>query len=134
MVAEPTEDTYTDAAIAGYIETYPALDELGALPYTWDTSTPPPTKDINEDWIPTYDLNAAAADIWGEKAAGLVGDFDFSADGGSYQRSQVAAQYQQRERYYRARRKPGTLHLVMSPAPDSLEDPGWVVNHNNPYA
>ena len=128
MVHEPTEDMYTDEDIADYIESYPAIDELGSLPYTWDTSTSPPTQDENEDWIPTYDLNAAAADIWGEKAAAITGDFDFSADGGTYNRSQVVAQYQQRERFYRARRKPGTIHLVMSPSPDDSEEPGWVVN------
>lgn len=128
MVDEPSSTTYSDAGIQYYIEKYPLLDERGEVPYTWDTSTSPPTQDENEDWIPTYDLNAAAADIWDEKAAGVAEDFNFSADGGRYDRSQVAEAYGKRARYYRARRSAATVKMVMSPDPDSEEDGGWVVN------
>lgn len=128
MVNESTTSTYTDYDIATYIETYPVLDERGEVPYTWDTSTSPPTQEDNDDWIPTYDLNAAAADIWGEKAAVVAQDFHFSADGGSYSREQVVEQYQARERFYRSRRKIRTIKAVMSPLPHDSEDPDWVVN------
>jgi len=116
MVNEPDDTTYDDDALADYIERYPLLDERGEVPYTWDTSTEPPTQDANDSWIPTYDLNAAAADIWDEKAAVVAQDFDFRADGGQYSRSQVVEQYQQRARSYRARRKAKSVEVF--PWPD----------------
>jgi hypothetical protein len=127
MVGEPSETTYTDADIQEYIETYPLLDERGEEPYTWDSSTQPPTQDENEDWIDTYDLAAAAADIWDEKAAVVVQDYDFSADGGSFKRSQVAEQYSGRARYYRSRRAPRTRTMFMSPDPGGSQQE-WIGN------
>ena len=128
MVDEATETVYSDEDIQGYIEEYLLLDERGEEPYTWDTSTQPPTRDENEDWIPTYDLNAAAADIWGEKVAAPAQDFDFSADGGKYTRSQVVEQYQQRERYYRSRRALSTMRAFMYPKPESANAESWIGN------
>jgi len=120
LVDEPTGDNgYTDAVIAEYIETYPGPDERGEAPYTWDTSTQPPSKETNESWIPTYDLQAAAADIWEEKAATLAEDYDFTADGGNYSRAQAYANYMTKARYHRARRKMGTHQLHVDPPPDS---------------
>ena len=49
------------------------------------------------------DLNAAASDIWDEKAAAVAGLFDFAADGGDYKRSQLIAQYQEAAAKYRSR-------------------------------
>lgn len=128
MVNEPTTETYSDDDIADAIERYPLLDERGEEPYTWDVSTSPPTQDWNEDWIPTYDLNAAAADLWGEKAAVVAQDYTFSADGGNYSRSDVLRQYQERERFYRARRRINTVKAIMSPSPGDAERPGWLIN------
>ena len=76
-VAEPTSTTYSDTAIQTVIESYPLIDQRGEEPYTWDLSTQPPTQDDNEDWIVTYDLNAAAAVIWEEKAAAVSCGYDF---------------------------------------------------------
>lgn len=125
-------DDYSDTQIQGYIETYPLMDERGEQPYTWDTSTSPPTQDANEDWISTYDLNAAAADIWDERAADVAQDFDFSADGGSYHRSQVAAQYQQRARYYRSRRVPRTHTNHLYPELGTNRQAVWIGNLAEP--
>jgi len=122
MVNEPTDDTYDDDAISVYIEASASIDERGEIPYTWDTSTEPPTKDENEIWIPTYDLHAAAADIWTEKAAVVAVDFDFQADGGNYTRSQVYQAYERQARYHGARRKPGTLTLHMYPKETDVLD------------
>ena len=72
MIAEPTVTTYSDSDIRGYIERYPLMDGLGNVPYV-ESETTPGTLEINADWIATYDLNAAAADIWAEKAAALAG-------------------------------------------------------------
>jgi hypothetical protein len=122
MVNEADDTTYDDDAIADYIESYPLIDERGEEPYTWDTSTSPPTQEDNDDWIATYDLHAAAADIWEEKAAVVAVDFDFRADGGQYSRSQVVEAYQALARYHRARRAPRSHRLVMYPDPTDDED------------
>jgi len=122
MVNEADDTTYDDDAIADYIESYPLIDERGEEPYTWDTSTSPPTQEDNDDWIATYDLHAAAADIWEEKAAVVAVDFDFRADGGQYSRSQVAERYERMVRYHRTRRAPRTHRLVMYPDPTDDED------------
>jgi len=128
MVAEPTTDTYDDAAITTYIEAYPLVDERGEVPYTWDTSTSPPTQDDNDDWVDTYDLHAAAADIWDEKAATLSARFDVRVDSGSYSRSQAFEHALAQSRYHRARRKPSTHTLHMHPDPGDSIDPEWVIN------
>ena len=121
-VNESDDTNYDDDAIAVFIERYPLLDERGEAPYSWDTTTSPPTQDDNDDWIDTYDLHAAAADIWDEKAAIVAQDFDFTADGGSYSRAQVAAAYERQARIHRARRRPGTVTLHKWPDEDSAKD------------
>ena len=115
MIAEPTAATYTDRVLAAMIEAYPLLDELGTKPYIWDYSTTPPTKDEQETWVPTYDLHAAAAQVWQEKASLLVGGFDFAADGASFSRSQAYEMAMKQSRYHGARRKAGTIKQVMEP-------------------
>lgn len=120
MVAESGSTTYNDADIQDYIERYPLLDERGQEPYTYDTSTSPPTQEDNDDWIATYDLNAAAADIWEEKAASVAHQFDFNADGASYNVSQKFAMYMRQAKHYRARRSPKTITLV--PWAKSIDD------------
>jgi len=117
--------TYDDPAVAEYIERYPLMDERGQKPYTHDTSTSPPTQDDNDDWLPTYDINAAAADVWQEKAATLAADFDFSADGASYTRSQTYQHAIEMAAYYRRRRSMATI----TQRPDvSGIDASYVVN------
>jgi len=131
MVAEPLAATYTDALLVGFIEKYPLLDTLGEEPFLWIAGVPP-TSTINTEWIPTYDLNAAAADIWDEKAATVAANYDFSADGGTYNRKQQFDMYSQQGRHYRSRRVIRTIRMVQSP-----EEPGAdaiaIVNVNNPY-
>jgi hypothetical protein len=127
MTDEPTTTTYTDSDLEDIIERYPMMDERGEIPYTWDTSTSPPTQDANDDWIATYDLHSSAADVWEEKAAGVAEDFDFQADGGRYTRSQVVEQYLGQARWHRARRKPSTFTLIMHPKPSGTEQV-WIAN------
>ena len=109
-----SDATYTDTVLDGYITTYPLIDERGEPPYTWDTSTPP-AQDHNEDWIHTYDLHAAAADVLEERAATLATEFDFSADGANYSRSQQADALMKQCRYHRSRRSPTSGTLVKWP-------------------
>lgn len=117
MVDESDETTYTDEDLAEYIEDRPCIDERGEMPYDWVTSTEPPTKDVNESWIETYDLAAAAADVWAEKAAVLAQDYDTNADGASLARSQAYEQAMKQSRYWGARRKPRSITLYPSPRP-----------------
>ncbi len=125
MVAEPTDATYDDELLAAYVERYPLLDERGQEPYTWNTSTRPPTQSENEDWIPTYDLHAAAGDVWEEKAAGLAAKTDFSADGANVSLSQQHMHALAQARYHRSRRSPKSGTLIKWPRE---VDTSYVVN------
>lgn len=117
MVNEPTTSPYGDVDLKAYIERYPLLDGLGNEPYI-ESETDPTTLIANPDWTATYDLNAAAADIWAEKAATLAGEFDFSAGGQSFQRSQAYDAYMKQSRYYRSRRSASSVRLQPTPKPD----------------
>lgn len=128
MVAEPDETTYTDEILTGMIERYPLIDERGEQPYTWLTSTTPPTQDVNEDWLATYDLHAAAGLIWAEKATALAGNYDFSADGGQFVRHQAYDQFMQMARHHNARRASRTIQAVAWPQPGrGVRE--WVANY-----
>lgn len=93
LIAEPTTTPYSDAELTAIIERFPLVDEDGYEP---DDSS----------WTPVYDLNAAAADIWGRKAALVAGQYDFSADGATFHRSQAAKEMRAQARYFAARRSP----------------------------
>lgn len=108
QVAEPTTTTYSDALITTMIEAYPHLDSFGE-------SNLDEYGVANVDWTPTYDLNAASADIWQEKAAAIASKFDFSADGGNFSMSQQYEQYMKQCRHYRSRRMPTSVTLIKSP-------------------
>lgn len=101
MVAEPTTTTYTDAELVRIIEQFPLVDADGLEP-------------DEDDWEATYDVNAAAAHVWGRKAAALVGLYDFSADGGTFNRSQAAKEMRAQARFYAARRSPRSLRVSVS--------------------
>ncbi len=101
-----TVEEYSDNNLSSIIERYPLPDANGLFPE-------------EDGWTPRYDLNAAAADVWAEKAAGLAGQYDFTADGASFERSQAYEQAMQQARYYRSRR---ALHTVKSQAYPKLKD------------
>jgi hypothetical protein len=96
MIAEPTTTTYSDDDLLAVIERYPLIDSDDYEP-----------DDL--EWTPAYDLNAAAANIWGRKAAACVGLYDFTADGGTFHRSQMAKDMRAQARYYNARRAPSSI-------------------------
>lgn len=98
MVAEPTTATYSDATLTTIIERYPLPDASNELPMDEDGTT------VNSEWVATYDLNAAAADVWMEKAAALAGGYDFTADGATFNRSQAMKQAREMASFYRSRR------------------------------
>lgn len=130
MVNEPTDETYTDDIIEAAIEKYPLMDELGTDPYYWTTTNTTPVKTFNTNWIPTYNLNYAAADLWEEKAAAISGMFDFSADGGTYNRSQLHGHAMQMAKFYRSRGSVKNIKLIKKPdEPDELSNrPSWIAN------
>ena len=116
LVAESTVDTYTDIDLTEYLDRYPLTDAAGCAPT--DTA-----------WTGNWDINAAAADIWEEKAALVASDFDFAADGGDYKRSQAYAQAQTAARMFRMRRQTGTLNLIAEPKPlGAVRLDGWLGN------
>jgi hypothetical protein len=115
MVNEPTTGTYSDKDLGAYIERFPTIDDQGYRPFYIDQSTTPPSRADTVGWIPSYDLNAAAADIWAEKAAPTREGFDFTDAGINYGRNQIYEQYMKQSRYYLARRKPATITLSQEP-------------------
>ena len=115
MVDEPTTTTYSDDLIDDYIEKYPLIDALGTDPQEVDFTTEPPTISEKDNWIPTYDLHAAAADIWEEKAATIAENFDFSADGGSFKRDQKYEHYMKQSRFHSSKRSAKTIKLWVEP-------------------
>lgn len=120
MVAELGTETFTDSVLVEHIEQYPLEDIQGEAPTIEDTDSGEFI--VNPDWIPTYDLNAAAAEIWDQKAGAIAGNFDFTADGGSYHRSQAVKAYENRARHYRSRRAITTITQRPEPLKHGTEE------------
>lgn len=127
MVAEVSSDTYSDETLTEYIERYPHLDEQGEEPYTLSSDSPP-VQEVNDNWIPTYDLHAAAADVWEEKAAAVASKFDFRADGGDYKMSNQYEQYIKIARHHRSRRMPTSMRMRQFPVEDGSVAQSWIAN------
>ena len=105
MVSEPDDSQgYPEIFLAEAIERYPAYDRDGY-------------EQGDEDWVETYDLNAAAADIWTEKAAARSERMDFTADGSNFSQSQQYEQALKMARYYGARRAPGSVRVFVKAGP-----------------
>ena len=60
----------------------------------------------------TYDLNAAAADVWRHKAANVAKAYDFSTDNHRMNRSQLMAQFFQMADYYARQAGPTTITIT----------------------
>ncbi|MBI5964933.1 MAG: hypothetical protein HY863_15750 [Chloroflexi bacterium] len=120
MCKERNSTSYSDEDIQAFIEAYPLVDIYG-----YDYRDSQNYYPINPDWTPTYDLNAAAADIWEEKAGEKADEFDFSADGASYSRSQKYENAMKQARYFRSRRSHKTMQMQASPkrplSPEELD-------------
>lgn len=76
------------------------------------------------DWVPTYDTYAAIAEVWGLKAARVAGNFNFSADGASYNKADVLANCLTMEAKYaaKARGSLGTISVVPTNGPFTTLD------------
>lgn len=111
MVNEPEPTTYDDETLASeYIEKYPLRDSSGYEP-------------DDTDWTPTYDLNAAAADIWEEKAAAVAYEFDFVTQGdGQLARTGKFSHASKQAAKFRSRRVAVAREIVVEPQPGDEED------------
>lgn len=105
MTQEQTTRHYSDTELDTIIETYPLPDINGESPWMEDSSGDLIT---NTDWAATYDLNAAAADIWLEKAGRSSEKIDAQEDTGRVvvwkRGSTIAEHAMQMHRIYSARR------------------------------
>lgn len=53
-----------------------------------------------DDWVPTFDLEAAAAEGWSWKANQVVPRFDVTVDGDSFRRAQIYAHCRRQSSHY----------------------------------
>lgn len=131
MIAEPSQDNYSDVLLENCIERQAIRDWKGQEPTQWDSSTTPPSSTVNPYWIPTYDLNAAAAEIWLEKAAQLADRIDLLADGSRYSSSQLYEHAQRMARFFLSRRAKKSQAVTPNQLTTGLADrryPSWVGN------
>jgi len=108
MIAEPTAVTYTDDDLVEIIEKHKLTDVAGYDPLLDDGTD-------NEEWTPTYDLHAAASEIWAEKAATESGRMDFKVEGGDFSASQVYEHAMVMSRYHASRRAVKALRVEPQP-------------------
>lgn len=90
MVAADQRPTLTQEALGRILDRCAVLDPEGHLA-------------SEDDWVPTYDLNHAAALAYGLKAGRVAGDFSFSADGSSYAKADVMAHLLEMQAHYAAK-------------------------------
>ncbi len=122
LINEPTTTTYSDAILTRLLEQYPTVDDTG--------------KETGEDgWVAGYDLNAAASDIWAEKASLVQMYYDFQADGARYSQSQLYEMAMDKSRYHAARRKVSSKSTFKKPTEDtdSLWDEGLIYDAENAW-
>lgn len=122
MVAEPgATNGYTDTVLAEVLARYPVPDAAGVYPTDEDGVA-------NTAWVTTsLDLNAAAAEIWTEKAGALAATYDFSADGGDFKRSQAVKQAREMAGFYASRRYARGVRIKADINP-GIESSRWVFN------
>lgn len=86
-VAATSRPVLSETALGALLDAYPVADATGRRP-------------VDEGWVGTWDLNAAAAEGWRMKAGKVAGDFNFSADGASYSKADVLAHCLEMETKY----------------------------------
>lgn len=100
MVNEPDDSNgYDDTLLTRLIETHAVMDNEGRDP-------------DHDDWVATYDLNAAASDIWTEKAAKVAHEFDFTSDGATFRREQKVKHAKSMAAFYASRRRFRTITQI----------------------
>src|SRR4051794_23263866 len=92
LSAATVKPVVSDADLAAIVDTYPLVDNNGLGP-----SSP--------GWAPTYDTNAAIAEVYAQKAATVSADYNFTADDASYSKGDVLANLLAMEAKFRAMAK-----------------------------
>jgi len=108
MVAEPTEATYTDADLIALIKAFPTARNVGQNNWIANSSLVD---------VVVWDVHAAAARIWEEKVAALIGQgaYDIDADGQTLHRDQKLQQYRTQVAYHTARRRVRSVKILVAP-------------------
>lgn len=120
MAAESGTATYSDDTLGSVIARYPLPDAAGEFPLLASGSA-------NPDWVATYDLAAAAADVWEEKAMGQSDNFAFTADGATFHKEQQYDHYRRNAARWRSLRVGGDYAAVVWPKPRAT-DTIWIGN------
>lgn len=107
LAAEPTAETFSDADLSAALERRPLDDGCAACADAVSGAGEPCG----------FDLYAAAADVWEQKAAALAQDYDFAADGADFRRSQAHAHALSMARLFRARRAPRSIFQTADRGP-----------------
>lgn len=116
MTNELTTTTYSDELLGFYLAAWPLVDKNGVS-----------QEDDNSAWIEAYDLHAAAADIWEEKAATLSEKHDFQADGASFSSNQMYENAKKQAELHRAEQKAKVKVMPKSPGVST-----YYPNYTNP--
>lgn len=125
LVAEPTRSA-SDVEYLAYSSPYQywesdvVLESANYATLTPDTSYPLLGRwefDAEPDWPVyvtgyTYDVYAAAADLLEERALQLATQYDFSADGGQFMRSQQRKGYLEMAAKYRGLQRPKVVRQI----------------------
>ncbi len=108
MVAEPTEATYTDADLIAMLKEFPTARNVGQNNWVANSSLVD---------VVVWDMHAAAARIWEEKVAALIGQgaYDIDADGQTLHRDQKLQQYRMQVAYHTARRRVRSVKILVAP-------------------
>ena len=108
MVAEPTEATYTDADLIAMLKELPTARNVGQNNWVANSSLVD---------VLVWDVHAAAARIWEEKVAALIGQgaYDIDADGQTLHRDQKLQQYRTQVAYHTARRRVRSVKILVAP-------------------
>jgi len=121
MVAEPDATLYDDDVLATTIAATVVTERTSVAARAGYGNAV-----VDVQFVPqpaAYDLHAAAAVIWEEKLAALIGagTYDLSVDGRSFSLSQKVEQFQGRMSYHLARRRVKSVRQVVRRAPGPLE-------------
>lgn len=82
----------------------------------------------DEGYVPTWDLNGAAAEGWRWKAGRVAGDFSFSADNASYSKADTMAHCLAMANTYAAKAAPFVLRLQDDRSHAPYDSPRLAVN------
>lgn len=97
MTAATCHPELTEAEVARLLEGAKMPDRWGLQP-------------SDDGWVPSWELNSAAAQGWLMKAGRAASDVTFTADGASYNRSDLIAHCRDMAAQYQARVVYGVSH------------------------